>query len=101
MGMGTLTLACLLLAAGDPSSDVVPMRDRAFDIPIRLDPARKAEIRELQLSVSIDQGKSWHVVAVATPDQSVFGYQAPNDGEYWFSISVVDQQGRRDPPSPY
>ncbi|HXG08579.1 MAG TPA: hypothetical protein VNK04_02225 [Gemmataceae bacterium] len=101
MSLGTLTLACLLLAAGNQPLDVAPIGQHAFDIPIRLDPARKAEIRELNLLVSTDQGKSWHKVAVATPDQTAFSYQAPSDGIYWFSISVIDQKGNLDPPDPF
>ena len=43
-------------AAAPP--DAYPYKEHDFDIPIRIDPARKAEIRELHLYVSTDQGKT-------------------------------------------
>lgn len=101
MGTGTLTLVCLLLATSTSPQDVWPMNQRDFDIPIRTDPSRKAEIREMVLYVSTDQGKTWNKAAVTSPDQPAFQYNAPTDGLYYFSICVVDQQNRQDPADPY
>lgn len=101
MGMGTWTMACLLLAAGTQPLDTWPLNQRGFDIPIRIDQARRAEIRELILLASTDQGRTWNKVAVASPEQQQFAFQAPTDGVYWFSICVVDRQGNQDPPDPF
>jgi hypothetical protein len=44
----------------------------------------------------MDQGRTWHLAAVATADQAAFKFHAPQDGEYWFTVSVVDRQGIRE-----
>src|SRR5262245_25561480 len=100
MGIHALMMAGLL-AVGNPPADVTPINLRAFDIPIRIDPNRRSEIRELNLLVSTDQGRSWGTAAAATPDQTNFPYNAPSDGAYWFKIIVVDRDGNQDPPNPY
>jgi hypothetical protein len=99
MGMSTLTLAWLLAATPLPA-DIAPVNSRSFGIPIRIDPGRQSEIRELILFVSPDQGKSWQQHAVAGPEQSQFNFTAPADGMYWFTIAVVDQKGVRAPNDP-
>ena len=45
-----------------------------------------------------DQGKNWNDAGTATPDQSVFAYNAPGDGLYYFNLVIVDRQNHRDPP---
>jgi hypothetical protein len=77
------------------------MKERNLRIPIKVDPARRNQIKELRLFSSSDLGKTWQQIAVAHPDQDGFQFNAPMDGEYWFSVQVVDQQGRRDPEDIY
>lgn len=102
MSMGTLTLAAsLLLTAAPTPGDVVPINQRNFQIPIRVEPSRRHEIKELILFASTDQGATWNQVATATPDKEAFVYYAPSDGLYWFSVCVVDSRGNREPPDIY
>lgn len=100
MGTGTLALWLMLLAGG-PTGDPVPMNRRELDIPIRTNPERHKLIRELHLFVSADQGRTWTEAGVAGPDQPAFKYLAPTDGAYWFIMVVVDVEGRRQPSDPY
>src|SRR5262249_22483555 len=104
MNVGTWTAAYLLLtlAAGTSQAhpdDVWPVPKNRFEIPIKVDPARRAEIRELQLYCSNDHGNTWIQVGAATPEHTGFPFTAQVDGEYWFTVVVVDQQNRRDPPN--
>ena len=101
MGSGMWLVACLLAVGGTTPGDVVPFTQRDVKIPIQVQPARRAEIKELILYVSEDRGQTWQQVASATPDKDSFAFYAPQDGEYWFSVTVVDQQGRQQPPSPH
>jgi hypothetical protein len=100
MGTGTLALWLMLLAGG-PAGDPVPMSRRDLDIPIRVNAERRHLIRELHLFSSADQGRTWTEAGVASPDQPAFKYLAPTDGVYWFIMVVVDVEGRRQPPDPY
>lgn len=99
MGIQTLTMAFLMLVSGNPLLGVAPINQRSFDIPIRIT-ARKEEIRELNLVVSVDQGRTWGKTTVASPEQTHFTYQASTDGVYWFKIIVIDKDGNPDPPDP-
>lgn len=100
MALSTL-IALLALAQSPAPGDVAPMNRRSFSIPIVIEPARRTEIKQLILYVSMDEGKEWNQVAVATSDKTAFPFNAPRDGIYWFSVGVVDQQGKQTPLSPY
>jgi hypothetical protein len=98
MGLGTLTMLGMLWTPGQAAPDVHPFNQAKMDIPIRYDPAKKGEIRDLLLFVSRNKNESWEQYAVARPDtDSFFPFTAPADGEYWFQMVIVDKQGRRDP----
>ena len=102
MTLGAMTWTCLVLsAAAAPPSDVQPMNNKAFQIPIRFDPQKRSEIRELQLWVSHDKGQTWNEAAQARPDQDHFDYAVTEDGPYWFTMVIIDQKGRPDPPNIY
>jgi hypothetical protein len=98
MGTGSLALALVLLATGEPASDVIPMNTHAFRIPIQVAAAQRDKIKELILFASTDQGMTWNEVASVAPDQDGFKFHAPADGMYWFNICLVDAQGKRQPP---
>ena len=100
MTAGTMMLAWLF-SANPPPADVYYLNQHQLRIPISVDPARKAEIKELILFMSADEGQTWHEQAVATPDQDAFPFYAPRDGMYWFSVRVINQQNRREPEDMY
>ncbi len=99
MGLGTLTILGMLWAPGQVGpADLVPFNQAKMDIPIRYDPAKKNEIRDLLLFVSRNQGETWEQYAAASPDRDTyFPFTANVDGVYWFQMMVVDKQGGRDP----
>ena len=97
MGAGTMALAGLLSMTAALPPEVMPMKDRAIQIPIVL-AAQPTQLRELLLFVSSDQGRTWKQEAWATPDKQYFPFTAKDDGIYWFQVCAVFQNGRRDPP---
>jgi hypothetical protein len=101
MSTGSLALTLALLAAGAPSSDVIPMNTRNFKIPIQVGEGQRDKIKELILFASSDQGVTWSEVGVVRPDEDGFKFFAPSDGLYWFNICLVDIQGKRQPPDIY
>lgn len=100
MNLGMLVMACLL-AANPTGGDTYFINQQQIRIPISVEPARRAEIKEIHLFVSADGGKSWDQQAVASPDQDAFSFFAPKDGVYWFSVAVVNHQNQREPRDPY
>lgn len=101
MAIGTLALTVLLMGQVAAPNDVAPIGRRSFGIPITVEPAQRPLIQSLILFSSSDQGKNWKQEASAGPDQRMFTFSAPTDGVYWFSVTVVDQKGKHEPPSPY
>lgn len=99
MAFTTLTLAGLMLAPTLTPSDVDHINSRDLEIPVRIDPSRQAEIKELILHYSSDLGQTWQQASPGLPpSQTAFTFHAPNDGQYWFQVSIVDKQGNRQPP---
>ncbi len=100
--MATGTLALILFLGTTPGAgDVWHIKERSLRIPIKVDPARRNQIKELRLFSSADEGKTWQQVGVAHPDDNGFPFSAPADGEYWFTVVVVDMQGRQEPENIY
>jgi hypothetical protein len=95
MGAGTLTLAALMMVVGAPPAEVVPLKDKAIQIPIELN--RPQVVRELLLFVSTDQGRTWHNEGYATPDKKFFPFYAKEDGLYWFQMQIIHQNGTKEP----
>ncbi len=97
--MGPITWACLLLAVHQgPSND--SYMNGPFQIPIRLDSQKQAEIRRLFLYVSEDEGKVWQVTQNAQPGEQNFVFRPKHDGKYWFIVGTEDQRGVTSPANP-
>src|SRR4051812_43419980 len=101
MGTGLLAWACLLLTSGAPDTDVVHFNMRGFQIPVKIDPARRADVHELILYLSRDQGRTWEIAMRLAPDKPGFDFMASNDGLHFFSIAVVDKRGVQEPLDVY
>ncbi|MFL5327950.1 MAG: hypothetical protein ACJ8C4_03475 [Gemmataceae bacterium] len=68
-------------------------RTPTFSIPFNPNPA--ARVRDVELYVSTDGGRTWTFVTQAAPstrrEDNRFRYTAPNDGSYWFGVRSIDQ----------
>jgi RNA polymerase sigma factor (sigma-70 family) len=85
-------------ARADANQPLMFVRTQSFQIPFRLDPARQHNIRRVLLYVSSNEGKSYRIVAVTSPEKSSsFPYRAPGDGTYWFVVATEDGEGVREP----
>lgn len=73
----------------------IVLRSRIFDIPFQMDGGSKATM--VRLYVSSDQGKTWKTASEQTIPIRQFHFEAPSDGEYWFTHST-DLKGAVDPP---
>ncbi len=103
MAAGWFTWTCLLLAGSAVTEDVVYMNQRGFQIPIRVQPERQHEVKELILYTSSNQGGNWGIYGRADPVKSkVFDFWAPKDGIYYFSVATIDARtGKQDPENIY
>ena len=98
MGLGTITLLGMLCTPGQAPADVTPWNSPSMKIPIDYHPSKKAEIKELHLWVSTDQGQNWQRHSVGYPDRDAFfTFNAPADGVYWFNMQLIDKSGRAEP----
>src|SRR5262249_6276577 len=71
-------------------------RQPAFRIPFQAD-ANDRRIRQVQLYVSEDQGRTWQQGATARPEDQAFTFQAQRDGVFWFAVRTADADGRHNP----
>ncbi len=92
-------------ASGGAASPPQPVytRQGVFSIPFRIDGMETGgpQPAEVRLFVSEDLGLKWRNEAQVKPEQQSFGFRAPHDGEYWFSIRTIDRQGHSHPEGPY
>lgn len=97
---GVLTAIFLSAAGLLPAQDatgVVFSRYRQFRIPFNV-PA-PGRLKQLQLHVSLDQGRTWQPSATAPPDQGYFRFVAERDGFFWFAVQTLDVENRLYPLS--
>jgi hypothetical protein len=97
-----LLAALSLVVAGQVSEEprLIPSKDRTFRIPFQTTQPNDRRLREVQLFVSTDQGRTWRLGANAAPETGTFQpYTAPQDGLYFFAVRTIDLQGRAYPAS--
>jgi hypothetical protein len=100
MGTRWLAWACFLLLTGAAAGeDIVHISQRNFQIPIRVE--RVADVSELLLYVSKNQGKNWEIYARVAPDKKFFDFFGTEDGLMYFSIAVRTKKGVQDPVDIY
>ncbi|MFO0947309.1 MAG: hypothetical protein U1D30_15455 [Planctomycetota bacterium] len=94
--------ACLLVTAGNAdlnreNDGIVYSPHQAFRIPLDLTNEERAQVSAIRLYVSEDQGNSWVLHSDGAPDMKIITFRATRDGSYWFSIAMVDHQGKQVP----
>ena len=97
-GAGLAVVLALTPAGAQENSGPVKhyYNQSSFRIPIVIGEQQAAELSALKLFVR-QNGGEWICVATAPTTQKTFLYQAPTDGEYWFSIATVDKAGVTSP----
>jgi hypothetical protein len=69
-------------------------KGRNFRIPFNFLPEDRARIKELNLLVSEDQGYHWRAISKTLPDHPTFTFRASHDGEYWFAVQTLRNDGK-------
>lgn len=102
--MNTLgaVLALLLVIVGpqaaDPANDgTVFSPQRTFRIPLDLTSEERGGLSAIRLYVSEDAGHTWVRHSDGDPRMDVITFRAKQDGEYWFTIALVDKESRQIP----
>jgi hypothetical protein len=99
-------LLCAVASAGlwqpsaraqDLANEIIYANRGDFTIPFQAD-NRNPPLKQLQLFVSTDQGRTWQPNAMASPDQKRFRFICDRDGPYWFTVQTLDTAGRYFPP---
>jgi hypothetical protein len=101
MGMGSLTLACVMMlanAGAEPEISYLP--STRMNIPITIDPAKRDTLSGIILFCSMDEGKTWDQKGLAKPEEKGFPFTAPHDGLYWFTIQTIDKNNVKSPLDP-
>jgi hypothetical protein len=97
MGVGTLALSMMWLLLGQAPDEVLHTNQRAMRVPIHFQGPLRAELKELLLFASWDQGQTYQQVAAVLPDKTEFAFEARNDGICWLKVAVINRQGKQEP----
>jgi len=89
---------CHESASGQEPGGIIYSRYRHFKIPFQPGPGEQ-RLKQLQLYVSTDQGRTWQPAANAPPEQRHFRFMSDRDGFFWFSVQTQDLEGRLFPQS--
>lgn len=88
----------LVLAPAAGPTDVIVTENRLFHIPIQIEKSARANLNELRLYVSMDEGKRWRLANQADAQATHFEFRAPASGTYWFSLQTISNRGQATPP---
>lgn len=96
-----LLLAPVVVGADEavPAANLVHSPHRAFRIPLELTREERDQMKAVRLFVSENRGESWTQHADGPPGADVITFRAKKDGEFWFTIAVIDAEGRQNPPN--
>lgn len=79
-----------------PAQEIVYSRKSVFHIPFDIEPS-KPRPRQIQLYVSTDLGRTWLQAGQATAEHRGFAFTANRDGLYWFTVRIIESDGRANP----
>ncbi len=85
------------VAGVDAQSEERPLATGRFTIPFRITPEKRPLVREALLYLSKDRGKSWQLHSRLPANHEGFLFQATQDGPHWFSVGLLDLNGRHEP----
>ncbi|HQR42125.1 MAG TPA: hypothetical protein PLX97_05560 [Gemmatales bacterium] len=69
-----------------------------FSLPFQIDPQEVAQLREAQLYESLDGRSNWRLIARIGPQDTKFALQVPREGEYWYLLRTIENNGQAYPP---
>ena len=101
MAAHSWALACVWLMLGQAPGEPLVTNQRSLRVPVDIQEARRAELREIVLYASNDRGGTWQQVASMLPTQSAFTFNAPIDGTYWLRVAVINRAGKQEPENLY
>jgi hypothetical protein len=101
--LGLLASLGMFLGACHGQSPSTPpkyiVRKMVFQLPFMMDAAIIADVREMDLWVRDVTGQ-WEVMDRVPPTSRVFSCKVSQDGEYGFSIVMVEKNGKFTPADP-
>jgi hypothetical protein len=97
MAAASWTMAYLLLVASAGPADTFYTNLRNFQIPIDINDARRAEIKEVVLYLATPDGK-WEPMGRVGPQKGAFPFRAQADGDYIFKLAFVNSRTHRQEP---
>ena len=71
-------------------------RSQTFDLPVQMRPEDRAALSEIRLYVKTGNS-SWKLQEKGGQDLTRFSCKVAQDGEYWYTLALVDRAGRMTP----
>ncbi|MSQ94494.1 MAG: hypothetical protein EXR98_08050 [Gemmataceae bacterium] len=95
-GSASIAIAQATDAAASQSSRHFT-KSQTFDLPIKMDAAERLKLQEFRLYMRTPS-TPWQLHDRGSATQTKFTCKVPRDGEYWFTLVIVDREGCMDPP---
>ncbi len=93
----TAEVAAVAQEAPEQQAPKTYLNKGVIQLPIQIDERARGQVQEIQLYVKSQPSAPWQKYTRAGWGQNAFTFNAPRDGEYWFAMVTVDQQGRTTP----
>lgn len=84
-------------APDQPPAPKTYLNKGTIQLPIQIDERARGQVQEIRLFVKSGPTAPWQQYTKAGWGQNAFTFNAQRDGEYWFAMVTVDQQGRTSP----
>jgi hypothetical protein len=83
-----------MTTADRPAVTRFHLNKHSLQLPIQLDDKYRPQLLEIHLYCKETPSAPWTLRQKVPATQTFFAFQAPQDGEYWFTMATVDRQGR-------
>src|SRR5262245_57537652 len=93
----SLSVIPALAQEGRPLPPKAYLNKGTIQLPIQVDDRARPKIGEVHLYVREGVQGTWSFEEKAPGTQTLFTYRAHQEGEYWFSVVIVDRSGRTIP----
>jgi hypothetical protein len=96
LGSASMVIAQAPSASASKVSDLHHTRSQSFDLPVQMRPEDRAGLSEIRLYIKTPT-TAWKLQERGNADLTRFSCKVTQDGEYWYTLALVDRAGRMTP----
>ena len=109
--LSLLLIGCVFCAVGVPALWAQPqdkqtqlarcyVKKKQFNLPLNMSPQTRKELNEIRVFCLNNANGRWVQLAKCPPQQTGFNFEVPTEGEFCFTLCMVDKANHVIPPDP-